>query len=176
MSPDRSSEEVVAELRARLQRAVGRVCPPWLIDRRDDLVQMATLRVLEARPPVEGNPGVAASYLYRVAYTTLIDEIRRVRRRPEVPLDDEEGESRAVAATGPDPERVYAARQIGVAIQDCLLRLVHDRRLAVTLHLQGHTVEEAASLLGWGAKRTENLVYRGLADLRRCLDGKGVVP
>jgi RNA polymerase sigma-70 factor (ECF subfamily) len=173
---DRTPDEAVAELRSRLQRAVRRVCPRWLADRSEDLVQMATMRVLEARPSGEGNPVVAASYLYRVAYTTLIDEIRRLRRRPEVSLEDEEGADRPVAATAIGPEQAYAAKQIGGAIQDCLARLVQDRRLAVTLYLQGHTVPEAAVLLGWTTKRTENLVYRGLADLRRCLDGKGIVP
>ena len=44
------------------------------------------------------------------------------------------------------------------------------------LHLQGHSVPDAARLLGWPAKRTENLVYRGLADLRRCLIAKGHTP
>ena len=38
-----------AELRAALRAAVVRVCPPWLADRADDLVQAATLRVLEDR-------------------------------------------------------------------------------------------------------------------------------
>jgi len=39
----------------------------------------------------------------------------------------------------------------------------HERRLAVALHLQGHTVAEAARLLDLSFKRTENLVYRGLS-------------
>jgi len=65
---------------------------------------------------------------------------------------------------------------VGRAIRDCLLGLVTPRRLAVTLHLQGHTVPQAAEVLGWDAKRTENLVYRGLADLRVCLARKGVTP
>jgi RNA polymerase sigma-70 factor (ECF subfamily) len=51
-----------------------------------------------------------------------------------------------------------------------------DRRLAVTLYLQGHTVPEAARILDWSGKRTENLVYRGLADLRECLMAKGMRP
>jgi RNA polymerase sigma-70 factor, ECF subfamily len=46
----------------------------------------------------------------------------------------------------------------------------------VTLYLQGHTVPETARILGWDAKRAENLVYRGLADLRQCLMGKGHRP
>jgi hypothetical protein len=28
--------------------------------------------------------------------------------------------------------------------------------------------------MGWDAKRAENLIFRGLADLRSCLDRKGV--
>jgi len=162
----------MVELRATLQRAVRRICPRWLADRSEDLVQMAALRVLEARPPGEGNDRVAASYLYKVAYTTLIDEIRRLRRRPESPLD--EAGPRAVGEPGPD--RALAGREAGRAIEACLAGLVEPRRLAVTLYLQGHTIPQAARLLGWGVKKTENLVYRGLADLRGCLNDKGVVP
>jgi RNA polymerase sigma-70 factor (ECF subfamily) len=35
-------------------------------------------------------------------------------------------------------------------------------------------VPELGRLLGWNAKKAENLVYRGLADLRGCLTEKGV--
>ncbi len=33
-------------LRDQLERSVARVCPPWLADRRDDLVQVAMMRVM----------------------------------------------------------------------------------------------------------------------------------
>lgn len=173
---DGSTDEAVAELRSRVQRAVRRVCPRWLADRQDDLVQMATLRVLEARRSAEGNPEVASSYLYRVAYTTLIDEIRRLRRRPEAPLEGLIDTGRDVPASTAGPEQSYASKEIGHAVRECLLLLLRPRRLAVALYLQGNTVPEAAVILGWTAKRTENLVYRALADLRRCLEGKGISP
>lgn len=174
-SRDKGPDDEVARLRAAMERAVRRVCPRWLADRADDLVQIATLRVLEARGSAEGNAGVSAFYLHRVAYTTLVDEIRRRKRRPEAALD-EEAEGRPIAATAPGPDEAYAARQTGEAIRECLGRLVRDRRLALALHLEGHTVPEAAALLDWSVKRTENLVYRGLADLRRCLSEKGFAP
>lgn len=50
------------------------------------------------------------------------------------------------------------------------------RWLAVTLHLQGHSVPEVGALLAWTVKKAENLVYRGLADLRSCLSSKGLQP
>jgi RNA polymerase sigma-70 factor (ECF subfamily) len=170
------ADEVTAELRALLQRAVRRVCPRWLADRSEDLVQVAMIKVLEARRRGEGLGAVPASYFYKVAYTTLIDEIRRLRRRPEVPLEDGPGESPALVAGGGNPESLVAASEVGEAIAACLGALAEPRRLAVTLHLQGHTVSQAAAILGWDAKRTDNLVYRGLADLRHCLESKGVTP
>lgn len=164
------------KLRQDVTRAVGRLCPRWLANERDDLVQTAVVRVMravDAEPAGEGNALVASSYIYKAAYSVLVDEIRRVRRRSETDLA-EGGAVEPVAPATADPERRAASREIGAGVVDCLTRLVKDRRLAVTLYLQGHTVPESARVLGWGAKRTENLVYRGLADLRECLRSKGL--
>jgi RNA polymerase sigma-70 factor (ECF subfamily) len=171
------ADEETARLREQLARAVKRVCPGWLADHADDIVQCAAVKLLERRS--EGSGPLPPSYLWKVAYTATVDEIRRRRRRREVALDDGEDESATVAVaegTVTDPERLQAAREIGRALRECLLRIVEARRLAVVLHLQGHTVPEAGRILGWGAKRVENLVYRGLADLRQCLSAKGIAP
>ena len=176
--PTRTDPVDYTRLRQDLARAVGRLCPRWLLSDRDDLVQAATMRVMQAmersRFTGEGNPQLSSSYIYKAAYSALVDEIRRVRRRGETDLDDSPAEP--AAASGADPERTAASREIGAGVEDCLTRLVQDRRLAVTLYLQGHTVPESARVLGWAAKRTENLVYRGLADLRDCLRSKGLQP
>jgi RNA polymerase sigma-70 factor (ECF subfamily) len=175
-------EAAVAALRDRLQRAVKRLCPVWLAPHAEDMIQTALMRVLAARGRStnslargEGNPRFASSYLERAAYSALVDEIRRQRRRREVPVDENihaMPEERPTA----DPERIAAGREAGRAVLSCLDGLVRPRRLAVTLYLQGHSVPEAAGLLAWTAKRTENLVFRGLADLRRCLTAKGMKP
>lgn len=165
-------------LRQDMARAVARLCPGWLADRRDDLVQAAVMRVMQivgrGQAAGEGNPVLSSSYLYKVAYSALVDEIRRVRRRRETDLEDEGVAPVAIAKES--PERTAASREIGRGIRDCLAQMKRERRLAVTLHLQGHSVPEAARILEWAAKRTENLVYRGLADLRECLMAKGMRP
>jgi len=164
-------------LRRDIARAVGRLCPHWMADARDDLVQSALLRVMhivEKRSRSgEGNPGASTSYLYKVAYSVLVDELRRRRRRRETDLEED---AVVIPRAKENPERTAAARQIGRGIRGCLRAMKHERRLAVTLHLQGHTVPEAARLLNWAFKRTENLVYRGLSDLRACLTAKGLQP
>lgn len=162
-------------LRQDLKRAVAQTCPRWMSDRSEDIIQVALMRVVEIYRKREGNAEFSAFYLRKAAYSAVIDEIRRLRRRQEVPLEDESSEVRFDPATEtPDPERAAAAKETGQAIRDCLGRLVSARRSAVTLNLQGHSVPEIGRLLGWTTKKAENLVYRGLADMRGCLDAKGV--
>jgi RNA polymerase sigma-70 factor, ECF subfamily len=167
----------VVELRQVLERVVARVCPSWLSAQRDDVVQAAGMRVIQILDRLqaggEGNPSLSSSYLYKVAHSALVDEIRRVRRRREVDL---ESETAAAAVARDDPERTAAWREIGRGIQQCLAGMKRERRLAVALYLQGHSVGDAARILDWPVKRTENLVYRGLADLRACLRSKGMEP
>ncbi len=174
-SPFPSELDLVA-LRDDLKRAVAQTCPRWMADRSDDIIQVALLRVVDIYRKREGNAEFSSFYLRKAAYSAVIDEIRRLRRRQEVPLEDETAETRYdPPADGPDPERVATSRQVGRAIQECLGQLVPPRRLAVTLNLQGHSVPEVGRLMDWSTKKAENLVYRGMADLRGCLDGKGVV-
>jgi RNA polymerase sigma-70 factor (ECF subfamily) len=151
-------EQALERTRDQLARAVRRVCPPWLAARADDIVQAALMKVARRG---ETGAGLGASYLHKVAFSATVDEIRRLRRLREVALDDATEETAPSAAA--DPERA-------------LRGLSEERRIAVTLHLQGHPVPEAAHVLGWGVKQTDNLVYRGLADLRRCLAAKGLEP
>ncbi|HEX4959961.1 MAG TPA: RNA polymerase sigma factor [Thermoanaerobaculia bacterium] len=167
-----------AQLHRDLVRAVDRVCPRWMADKADDLVQVALMRVMEIQKRKEGTAEFTSFYLRRAAYSAMIDEIRRLRRRQEVSLeggsDEEEGVVFDPAAPAPDPERASASREVGQAIRDCLGRMVPPRRHAVTLNLQGHSVPEIGKLLGWTGKKAENLVYRGMSDLRTCLGEKGI--
>lgn len=156
--PQDEDPRSLARIRQVLIRAVERHCPPALAAQREDLVQMALVRLLE-RPTPEGIGVRGASYLWRVAYTVVIDEIRRFSRQQR------QAEQLAGGEGGtPGPE----ARS---EILECIAALQERRRTAVTLHLQGFRVAEVATALGWTEKQAENLVYRGLADLRICLEG-----
>ena len=174
MSPD---DPRWAKLGADLARAVRRQCPWWLSDQAEDIAQAALIKVMASARNSEGERDLTTFYLYRVAHSAVVDEIRRRKRRNEVGLEVVTGTADDASAPEPndrrDPERSASFRELGAAIRGCLAAMKRERRLAVVLHLQEHAVPEAARILGWSAKRTENLVYRGLANLRDCLRGKG---
>lgn len=164
-----------ADLRARLARALRSICPYDLADQVDDLAQAAVIRLMNRQRQSEGEWQVNSSYVRKVAYTVLVDEIRRHRRRREESVENSESTT-PFKSIRPDPEQVVSGREIGRAIRRCLGELIESRRRAVTLYLQGHGVPEVARLLGWGVKKSENLVFRGMADLRYCLSMKGFQP
>ncbi len=164
------------QLRKELKLAVRRVCPKELVDREDDLVQVGMIRVMDLRRKSKEDRKLNSAYYKRVAYTTVIDEIRRIRRKNEISFNGDAEDEIQLTASNPNPEKQMEATQIGHGIRECLLRMITPRRLAVTLHLQGHSVPGAARLLGWSLKKTENLVYRGIKDLRHCLESKGLRP
>jgi RNA polymerase sigma-70 factor (ECF subfamily) len=166
----------LALLRERLEKVVGRVCPRWLASQADDLVQTAMLRLLDVLARRVHSRSFSSSYLYKVAYSALVDEIRLLRRRREVAIEDDEGMEMPIESPVTGPEERASGRRLGDEIADCLKRLIVPRRRAVALHLYGHTGAEASKLLGHRLKQVRNLTYRGLADLRGCLQTKGLEP
>jgi RNA polymerase sigma-70 factor (ECF subfamily) len=169
-TPPRDADAVAAEVRAAIARAVRRVCPRWLADDADDLTQIATARVLARMSQSSAGVAFTPGYLYRAVHSALVDEIRRRRRLREEPIDDATG---AIGRGDPSSREAWEIRS---AIAACLAKLAAPRRRAVLLHLQGHSAAEAAALLGCSRKTAENLTYRGLANLRACLVGRGVAP
>ena len=172
-SPPRDSSTVdFAQIRSKLVISVRRVCPRWLSDRADDIVQDAMIRVLDWQKKNEGQGGPPSSYLWKVAYSATVDEIRRARRRRENPVDMEILEKQGpVDEEG--PLQAAASGDLAQALNGCLKGLRENRRLIVGFHLLGHTLAESEELSGWDAKKVQNLLYRGLADLRQCLSAKG---
>lgn len=152
-------------LRRRVAGAVRRTCPAWLGGQADDIVQNVMTQLLRRLRACEGERTFSAMYVEKAAYGATVDEIRRLGRtheRSTVPETFVEGR----ASPLPGPEQCALSAEIAREVAECLRHLSNARRLAVILHLQGCTVHEAAYRLCWSEKRTENLVYRGLADLR----------
>jgi len=171
-SPRSTAPVDFAQVRSKLVISVRRVCPRWLSDRADDIVQDAMIRVLDWQKKNEHVEGPSSSYLWKVAYCATVDEIRRARRRRENPVEMEILEKQGpVDERG--PLRAAEGGDLAQALGGCLSRLREGRRLIVGFYLLGHTLAESEELSGWDGKKVQNLLYRGLADLRGCLSAKG---
>jgi len=158
------------ETMVKLKRFVGRISPGWLADQREDLTQMAAIKILRS-----GRTDLPNGLLYRIAYSVVIDEIRRWRRRNEVGMSPSMPD-RLANSDELTPETRTRGAEIGAILVSSLAELNDDRRRAVTLYLQSHSIPEISRILGCNRKRASNLVYRGLEDLRSELLMRGLTP
>jgi len=142
-----------------LERVIGSRCAGLLASEREDLVQSALLRLLE-RGQREDFSVRGPSYFWMVAQSVMVDELRRQGRQRRF-AERTNGEGAATR----DPVD-------GIQLRRCVECLEERRRLAVTLHLAGLRIPEVARSAGWTDKQAENLIYRGLRDLRVCMGGR----
>lgn len=161
---DRSSlalERVLRRFEHRV-RVIGhryRLSPAEL----DELFQEVRIRLWKALEDPDRIEATPASYVYRTATSAAVDLFRRKRRnRQQVPLDPEvHGTPRPTPPGGHSPEE--AAEELALALEG----LDDRRRPVVRMHLAGYHFTEIAVLMGWTQGATRNLLYRGLADLKR---------
>lgn len=162
----------------RLYEMIGDICPAWLQDGRDDLAQKAMLRILEWVQRIDNHQELTQLFLYRVAQSVVIDETRAARR--ERNKHQEHSQRATVSHSSQDgarldtPERAVEEEIQIEHIKACMRELSKDKRIAVTMMLQGYSQKEAAKMLDWKIKKVENHSLRGKSELRACLRAKGV--
>lgn len=108
-----------------------------------------------------------ASYLKRIINSSVIDGLRKVRRDKTL-LRYEKRKHIAEIMNSYNREvanRRTSEETVGKAVE----RLIDSRRQVVKLYLLNFTVQEISIYMNWSLDRTRNLLYRGLADLRRSL-------
>jgi RNA polymerase sigma-70 factor (ECF subfamily) len=117
------------------------------------------------------------SWLLRIAANAATDELRRRRRRPQIPLETvpgEEGPVYLVPDSSPGPEAVAVRREALRQVEVGLLTLPIDQRSAVVLSdVQGLSYEEVAQATGASLGTVKSRISRGRERLRRHLSERG---
>lgn len=108
-----------------------------------------------------------ASYIKKVVNSAVIDRLRRWRREEGVVQEEK---SRQIAeyelVYHPEGEKLESLKElVAEAVED----LIETRRQVVKLYLLNMSVEEISAYLKFSQDKTRNLLYRGLADLKRLL-------
>jgi RNA polymerase sigma factor (sigma-70 family) len=149
----------------------------------DEVFQEVRIRLWKALGEQERIETVKGSYVHRATLSAAMDLIRR-RRERERPLETLEAPQGSASGAGHvgvmaavrGPEAELRRGRIREALTAALEALPERRRVPVLMHLLGYGALEMAEILGWSEPTTRNLLYRGLADLRKELRTRGVHP
>jgi len=138
-------------------------------DRRaaEDAVQQAFLELVKAAPGIRGDGRSLRSWLYRSVRFGCLDELRRRKRRPEIPTDElPEPAHSPPAAEGLDPGLESALSELSD----------RQRSLVVMRHVVGLSGQEIAKVTR--SNRTAVYAALGRAErrLRTLLDADRATP
>jgi RNA polymerase sigma-70 factor (ECF subfamily) len=114
------------------------------------------------------------SWLLRIAANACVDELRRLKRRPQLPLAapdaDDDAPPFEIADPVEGPEGLALRGEVCDALQRELLRLPSDQRLAVILcDVEGLSYEEVAASMNSSVGTVKSRISRGRARLREAL-------
>ena len=113
-----------------------------------------------------------SSYIRKIVDSTVIDQLRRLRRQSSIISVEKRkriSDHKTQYNMASSPERNYT-EIIGKAVDT----LMESRKKAVRLFLLNMTLEEISIYLNWSKDKTRNLLYRGLADLKKILREQGI--
>lgn len=107
------------------------------------------------------------SYIKRIINSAVIDQLRKHRRQDSLFKYEKQ---KQIAERGRPYDREAARRKaFREMVREAIERLITSRRQVIKLYLLGFSIQEISSYLGWSVDKTRNLLYRGLADLKKHL-------
>jgi len=120
--------------------------------------------------------GSFKSWLLRIATNHCYDELRRLKRRPAVSVEDLPGGETDDGAPLPDPsdtpEQVVDQRELQRAIQECIQSLNPDQRVVLVLSdIEGLEYATIAENIGANLGTVKSRLSRARAGMRDCLQG-----
>lgn len=138
----------------------------------EDLTNEVFLGVFQRIQAFAGDEEKFRSWIFTIAHSRLIDERRRLSRRP---LVTQEAPDAPVDGLGGDTEQDALDRLSSRRVQALCESLVPDQRDVLLLRLMaGMTVEAIAESLDKSEGAVKALQRRGLANLRKVLEGDPV--
>ena len=164
-------EALVVRYEAPLRRLAYGLVRDWGL--AEDIAQDAFLRAYQKAATYRGGAAVKA-WLYRIAINRAYDELRRLQRKREVPLEKAGVPGRAARV-----EAVYASTQALAEVGElqrrvagALAELRPEYRTPLVLReIEGMTYREIAEVLDWPLGTVQIRIHRGRLELRSRLAG-----
>jgi RNA polymerase sigma-70 factor (ECF subfamily) len=116
--------------------------------------------------------GNLASYLKKIVNSSVIDKLRKWKREDGVLFVERQ---KKISETKRGYSAAFPLEEVlRESVAEAVDSLIESRRKVVRLYLLDLTIEEISALYNWSQDRTRNLLYRGLADLKRILRKKDI--
>lgn len=143
-----------------------------------DATQVAVISMYRKLNTYRG--GSFKGWFLRIVTNACYDELRRVKRRPTVPLEPETDDGELVESptwiedTAAGPEEVLSAHEMERAIQHCLNGLEEKFKVVlVMVDMSGEDYETVADIIQSPMGTVKSRLARARQKMQECLQGVG---
>ena len=118
--------------------------------------------------------GSFRSWLLRITANQCYDELRRIRRKPAISVEElpyaESDDGPALPDETDTPEQVVQQKELQRAIQSCISHLSPDQRIVLVMSdIEGFSYQEIAEQVGAELGTVKSRLSRARAGVRDCL-------
>lgn len=168
---DRELEAILQNFSLMIRYQIQKFNPQKYGFDPEDIIQEIKIKIWKILHD-EKNIHNYPSYIKKIVRSSVIDVLRKWKRN-EAALCAEK--QRKVSETKND-YRAYVDCELGLkeTVAQAVDSLIETRRKVVRLYLLGMSLTEISIYYGWSQDKTRNLLYRGLADLKRILKNKEI--
>ena len=165
---DRSAaEELVERTYSAVYASLYRLCADR--DLAADLTQETYRKAWEALDGFDGRSQFF-TWLYRIAYTTFLNHIRRPRRMTSI----DEPDAPEMPDGRPAVDQLMTDQQEGERLRDAVMQLPEDLRFTVTAHFWGGlAVKEIARIENITTVAIRKRLHKAFSMLESALDEEG---
>jgi RNA polymerase sigma-70 factor (ECF subfamily) len=167
-----ADEDAFAQLVGRWQSPIRNLCVRMTGDlhKGEDLTQEAFVRVFEKRSQYQPDAKFS-TWLWRIALNLCYDEQRRIKRRSETALENEEGEAVVeLVADASGPADQAEAGERADMVRRALVRLPETYRTVLVLrHYEGLKFREIADVLDIPEGTVKSRMVEALGQMERLL-------
>jgi RNA polymerase sigma factor (sigma-70 family) len=171
-------EKVIDDFSSLIRSAIRKTSPSVDQSQMDDIEQEVKIKIWKQILKSEKKILNLGSYIWKVTYTTTCRIMKTVSTERKMRWSHGDGllniDEKIASEGAPSPNHHLENKELMEIVRKSIDSLIESRRSVLKLYLIGMDQVEITEYFGWSEGKVRNLLSRGLEDLRKVLQDKGL--
>ena len=171
-------DKVVHQYSSLIRSAIRKTSPQIDESQMDDIEQEVKIKIWKEILKSEKKIHNLGSYIWKVTYTTTCRIMKTLSTEKKITWDTSDKSRNHAENLLPDnepsPNHLLEKKEMVSIIKEAIDSLIESRRAVLKLYLMGMDQLEISEFFGWSEDKVRNLVSRGLADLKKVIQKRGL--
>jgi RNA polymerase sigma factor (sigma-70 family) len=171
-------ERVINDFSSLIRSAIRKTSPSVDQFQMDDIEQEVKIKIWKEITKSEKKILNLGSYIWKVTYTTTCRIMKTLSSERKITWSQTDGlqniDEKIASEKAASPNNHLENKELMEIVRESVDSLIESRRAVLKLYLIGMDQPEITEYFGWSEGKVRNLLSRGLGDLRKALQERGI--